>query len=315
MSRLASAARTRSSLATILVGLAGLAACAAPRPPELPIAVAARAGVVHASSAAKARAFADVLDAYAPRIPAVLPGCAARPVDVRLVTKLARENWGGATFTLPDQRWIELPEGEEPQAIAATLVHELVHYELGPDWSTLPGVLEEGLCDLVAHKIVPEAAAIERAEYAVLLASAIDGCLFFEAPRMVGHGAGATFAGDPQSYTVRATIEREDLPSFDEALHYKSRDLEPIRAQGVRGVLDALGYLVVARIGIDDLHALCLRARIQGLHQVPSAWIFGAAGLDPHDHGSWRPAIQALFGEDEKKALLKREGLQSREQR
>src|SRR5437016_3531741 len=81
-----------------------------------------------------------------------------------------------------------------------------------------PGVLEEGLCDLVAHTIVPGAAAIERAEYAVLLASAIDGSLCFEAPRLIGHGVNATLGGDPKSYVVRATIEREDLPSFDEAL-------------------------------------------------------------------------------------------------
>ena len=89
--------RHTAALLCVLGALA--AACATPRPPELPIAVAARAGVVHASSSAKARAFADVLDDLAPRIPAVLPGCAARPVDVRLVPKLPRENWGGATFT------------------------------------------------------------------------------------------------------------------------------------------------------------------------------------------------------------------------
>jgi hypothetical protein len=286
-------------------------ACRIPHPPDRPEMVQVAAGTVHAGSKAKAIVVANMLAEYAPRVPSTLPGCTRLPVDVRLVDRLARDTWGGVTYTLNDRRWIELPENEEPERIASTLVHELVHYLLGPDWSTLPGVLEEGLCDNVAHSIVPNAAPLERAEYAVMLASAIFGNLRFDAPTIEG----GRFGLDTTTYTVRAPIERDELPSFEEALGFQSRDLEPIRAQGVRGVLDALGYLVVARIGVDQLHALCLRARMQRLPLVPPAWIFAAARLDPRDHAAWRDAILAQFGDAERRALLRQDGLKFREQR
>jgi hypothetical protein len=318
MSASRSAIRSFDAARGVMVSLALLAlagACRIPHPPDRPEVIEVAAGTVRAGSKAKAAAVANMLVEFTPRVTSALPGCAKRHIDVRLVDHLARDTWGGVTYTLNDRRWIELPENEPPERIASTLVHELVHYLLGPDWSTLPGVLEEGLCDNVAHGIVPSAAPLERAEYAVMLASAIFGNLRFDAPSLDGRGANARFGIDTTTYTVRAPIERDELPSFEEALGFQSRDLEPIRAQGVRGVLDALGYLVVSRIGIEELHALCLRARMQQLPLVPAAWIFGAAQLDPRDHAAWRDAILEQFGDAERRALLKQDGLRFREQR
>jgi hypothetical protein len=284
----------------------GMAACLAPTPPELPFTAEVEAGVVYASSQARAREIAGMLQRVTPAVHAALPGCANEPVDVRMVAKMEHSQWGGATYTTDAARWIELPEAERGDRLEATLVHELVHFQLGDDWSTLPGVLEEGLCDYVAHGIVPSAAALERAEYAVMLATAIDGGFRFDAPRITGHGKDAQFDKVFANYTVRAPIERDHLPSFEEALSYHSADLEPIRAQGVRGVLDAVGYTIVSRIGVGELHKLCLRAKIQRLRIVPGRWLFQAAGIDPEDRSAWRAAAWGMFGEEEKLALLRR---------
>jgi len=280
------------------------------RPPTLPTKTSAKFGVVHGTSPVRVREVACILDDLAPRVPEILPGCVDRTIDVRLVAKMQHESWGGATYTVDSRRWMELPEKDDDKVMAATMAHELVHYLLGPDWSTLPGVLEEGLCDQVAHTLVPSAAPLERAKYAIVLGTMIDGSFGFAGPKLIGQGADAQFGDELMAYSVRAQIERAGLPSFEDALRYDSSDLEPIQTQGVRGVLDALGYLIVSRIGIDDLHGMCVRARAQGLSKVPPDWLFMAAGLNHADHAVWRTAIDGLFGPAERVALLRHDGLQ-----
>jgi hypothetical protein len=295
------------------VGLLALScACTTARPPDLPMITAAKYGSVHGTSLDRTQDVARILDGLAPRVPGLVPGCVERVVDLRLVEKMQHESWGGATYTVDDVRWMELPEGDDDPRLAATMAHELVHYLLGPDWSTLPGVLEEGLCDNVAHTLVPSAAALERAKYAIVLGTMLDGSYGFAGPRLIGTGSTATFGDELMAYTVRAPLDRTALPSFDDALRYDSSDLEPIQKQGVRGVLDALGYLLVNRIGIDSLYGLCLRARQQRLEKVPPEWLFLAAGLHDADHAQWRAAIDGLFGPAERVALLKNESLQFR---
>lgn len=296
----------RSLLVVVLVLLAS---CAVARPPELPESMTATFGTVSGSSRERVRHVARLLDELAPQIPLVLPGCDQRQIDVRLVAEMAHESWSGATYTVRARRWMELPENEGHQRLAATMAHELVHYLLGREWSTLPGVLEEGLCDSVAHILVPECGVLERGEYAVMLGTALQGSYRFDAERMIGRGESAHFAPQRVTYTVRAQIERADLPAFEEALRLDSGDLEPIRVPGVRGVLDALGYLVVSRIGIEGLFRLCQRAHVQHLAQVPSTWLLEAAGLERADSAGWLRAIDALCGDAEKRALLRREGL------
>jgi hypothetical protein len=297
----------------ISAGVLALAcACASGRPPDLPVQTEAKYGTVHGSTLERTQDVARILDDLAPRVPGIVPGCTVRKIDLRLVPKMQHESWGGATYTVDDVRWMELPEGDDDAHLAATMAHEIVHYFLGPEWSTLPGVLEEGLCDDVAHTLVPSAAALERAKYAIVLGTMLDGSYGFAGPRLIGTGPQATFGDELMAYTVRAPIERAALPSLEDAMRYNSSDLEPIQKQGVRGVLDALGYLVVTRIGIDSLYSLCQRAREQKLAKVPPDWLFLAAGLHDADHAQWRAAIDGLFGPAERIALLKNESLQFR---
>ncbi len=305
----------RCSILILALLLGSIAACKVATPPELPASAPTAFGVVRGTSEERVKYVARVLDELAPQIPLVVPGCEKRPIDVRLVAEMAHQSWSGATFTVKSRRWMELPEADGNQHLTATMAHELVHYLLGSEWATLPGVLEEGLCDKVAHTLVPAAGPLERAEYAVILGTALDGSYRFDAQRIVGKGKAAHFTPEMMTYTVRAPIEHGSLPTFEEALRLDSVDLEPIHTQGVRGVLDALGYLIVSRIGVHDLHQLCRRAQIQNLTRVPPTWLLEAAGLQRADGAGWRIAIDGLFGDDERRALLLHEGLQFQDAR
>lgn len=300
----------RFSRTIALLACASFSACKTAKPPELPASAPTTFGIVRGTSEERVKYVARVLDELAPQVPLVVPGCEKRSVDVRLVSKMAHRSWSGATFTVQSRRWMELPEADGNQHLTATMAHELVHYLLGAEWSTLPGVLEEGLCDKVAHMLVPSAGALERAEYAVILGTALEGSYSFDAQRIIGKGKSAHFTPEMMTYTVRAPLKRESIPSFEDALRMDSGDLMPIHTQGIRGVLDALGYLIVSRIGVHDLHRLCQRAHIQNLTRVPPMWLLEAAGLQRADSAGWRIAIDSMFGEDERRALLLHEGLQ-----
>lgn len=285
-------------------------ACASVAPPELPTERSSTFGTVRGTSPERVAYVARVLDELAAQVPFVIPGCEPRAVDVRLVGEMSHANWSGATYTVRERRWMELPEGESNTRLSATMAHELVHYQLGPDWSTLPGIVEEGLCDHVAHTLVPEIAPLERAQYAVMLGTALDGSYRFNAERLVGRGRQSTFAPEIMTYTLSAQLDASAMPTFDDALRYDSRDLETLRAKGVRGVLDALGFLLVSRIGPEDLYTLCRRARMQGLAKVPPEWLYESAGLAAENRTGWRSAIDLMLGDAEKRALLRQEGLQ-----
>jgi hypothetical protein len=54
------------------------------------------------------------------------------------------------------------------------------------------------------------------------------------------------------------------------------------------------GYLLAARIGVERLHTLCVRARTAGLKIVPADWVLEAAGLRIEDREAWNRAILEL---------------------
>lgn len=294
----------------LLASCALFAACAVERPPELPVSIPSAFGRVSGMSRERVEHVVRLLDDLAPRVPGIVPECEMRRVDVRLVRELSNENWSGATYTVRARRWMELPENESDARLSATMAHELVHYMIGRDWSTLPGIVEEGLCDSVAHVLVPASAPLERARYAVMLGTALDGLYRFDAERIVGRGETAVFAPDLMTYTVRAPIDRSEVPTFEEALSYDLSDPGSTRTSGLRGLLDALGYLMVSRIGVHDLLALCRRARVQHLAQVPPTWLLEAAGLQNAGRERWLRAIDLLVGDAEKRALLRSPGLE-----
>src|SRR5262245_45266834 len=146
------------SAASVLAGFLALG-CLAPPPP---IVVATPYGEVRASSADKAREVADLLERLAPEVKAILPGAQDRPIDVWVQDELAvylfhKRPDSVRGFTLLedefDAKRIHLQEGgQSPWYLA----HELVHALIGSSWAPLPGILEEGLGDVIAEALNPE---------------------------------------------------------------------------------------------------------------------------------------------------------------
>src|SRR5262245_21486383 len=146
------------SAASVLAGFLALG-CLAPPPP---IVVATPYGEVRASSADKAREVADLLERLAPEVKAILPGAQDRPIDVWVQDELAvylfhKRPDSVRGFTLLedefDAKRIHLQEGgQSPWYLA----HELVHALIGSTWAALPGILEEGLGDVIAERLNPE---------------------------------------------------------------------------------------------------------------------------------------------------------------
>ena len=284
----------RAAACALLLGLAG---CLAHFPPRLPHAAESPWGTVRAEDPAIASEMATLVDEIAPRIAPEVPGLDVRDLDVRVVRGFADPLWGGATFQMPGGYWMELPVGSLPELARSTLAHELVHYWLGPDWDPLPAVLEEGLADLVAGRVVPEESAIERAGYAILLSTAFSGGLELRV------GPPSEARASIATMRLNADLDPAQLPELDDVLRMSSRDLNAVESRENRLFLYGFGYLFASRIGVERLYELCRLARQRGHARIPAEWIYREAGIDPRDPGSWKVAIDGILGIEERAAL------------
>lgn len=283
--------------------------CTTPRPPELLHAVETPWGIVRAARRDDAVEIGAVVERVAPRVVSALPDRNAAPLDIRLVAELGRDHWGGATITTEDGRWIELPHDGRDAAAQAIVAHELVHYWLGGEWAALPPVLEEGLAIHVAHRAVPEAAARERGELALVLGTLLRGSITFTGPGVRRGPEGPTLTRERARYTLRARIDAREIPPIGDVFALESADLARASAVGVRAVLDALAYVVVARVGVDKLHTLCAQARMLGHARIPSDWIWAAARIAPDEPIGLERAMNDMLGDAEIRALLLRDDL------
>ena len=292
-----------------LLGLAGLlllGACAATPPP---VAVATPYGVVRAETEEKASEVAVMLRDLAPRVQEVLPGTTDRPIDV-WVQKVLRDGSHGERaegvkgFTLLSGEFkakrIHLLEDGE---LSWYLAHELVHAQLDQSWRTLPGLLEEGLGDVVAEMLNEEHAERIRAHRLFTSSGFFGGVLF----RLAYQQIDAPEGGSPW---VEAPIRIEVL---DGAVDADVRELLALSRHSLRKVYKevpepfyGLAYLVVSRIverrGLEGLHELCQEAEARSLEVVPVDEMLAAADLDPK---AFDPEfLSSLFGEDETRQLL-----------
>ena len=149
----------RGALGALLTTLLGAAACQAPAPP---VAIETPYGMVRAESEGKAEEVAEMLEVLSPRVKDLLPGTFDREIDVWVQSVLRSSRYGQRAtgvkgFTLLagefDAKRIHLLEDGE---LSWYLSHELVHALVDESWSTLPGLLEEGLGDVVAEELNPE---------------------------------------------------------------------------------------------------------------------------------------------------------------
>lgn len=292
----------------VSLGLALLAACASvPSEPESRVVVHGAHGSVGASDAATARAYLALLDRYAPLVRAAIVDARVRPVRLHVDEEIeiagATPYLGGVTVHTAHAAWIVL--STRVAAPENVLAHELVHHSLGASWNTLPPVLEEGLCEVIAEDVSRASDASERGARLVALHTWAGGG--FELPESVrarlDDGSPASVRA---SMRVSWTSMPADLPKPSSLLASDALLPRDDEALNQRGFADAVAYVLVRRIGIDALHALCVRAGREGRSRVPASWILASAGLDDGDADGWRDAARALEGPRELEWIVDR---------
>ncbi len=291
--------RWRVAIAVLVLG----ASCAAPPPP---IAVETPYGLVRAESEDKAEEVAQMLERLAPRVREILPGSADREIDVWVQSVLRSTRNGERAkgvkgFTLLtgefNPKRIHLLEDGE---LSWYLAHELVHALVDESWRSLPGILEEGLGDVVAEELNPEYAHRIRAHRLFTSSGFTGGVLFRLVYRLPAGSRGWVEA--PMRLQV---LEDHGEARVDELLGLSRRELRK-EWRELPEPFYGLAYLIVSRIvereGLDGLHALCVEAEEEGLEVVPTERILAAADLDLHE---FNPDFLArLFGRAETRQLL-----------
>jgi hypothetical protein len=272
-----------------LLFLASALSCVGCLAPPPPIVVETPFGDVRAASAHRASEVAELLERLAPEVRSLLPGVQERPVDVWVQEELSvylfrRRPESVRGFTLLegefDAKRIHLQEGgQSPWYLA----HELVHALIGPTWAPLPGILEEGLGDVVAEALNPEYQNHIRS-HRLLNASAFTGGLALE----------VLYREPSQDRPWREWPERrveerlqlwEPLPAGTlERLLVTPRGELHQRWTDIPECFYGISWLIVSRIvervGLEGLHRLCLEASAQGLELVPLEWLSAAAEID-----------------------------------
>lgn len=247
-----------------------------------------------------------MLEDLRPLILGALPDAEIPELEVWVQPRPALYRFEGETYAEADGFWsaehgrIHLREGAS--SLRRTLAHELVHASLGPSWDTLPGSLEEGLCDLISLQLAPADAAQMRAGRLSAAAFATGGLELEVEVLMPGSGAAVGLGLqtrlrlmgelspdlDPnQVFQVRAGLSTTELPPNDKKAFY--------------GLSLLLLERIVGHIGIEGLHELCTLAAAQGRAEVPSAWLLAAAELPPAE---WHLAVHEALGTAELRELL-----------
>jgi hypothetical protein len=245
-------------------------------------------GAVRAASHGKANEVAELLTRLAPEVRSVLPGAQDRAIDVWVQDRLAvylfndrPESVRG--FTLLDDEFeakrIHLQEsGQSPWYLA----HELVHALIGPSWAPLPGILEEGLGDVIAERLNPEYEEHIRSHRLLNASAFTDGLALEVVYREPGQGPWRSWPERSARGMLRlgtavspGTLD-ELLRTPRSALHRRWADIP----EAFYGISWLIVSRVVERVGVDGLHELCLRARESGLELVPVVWLEEAADLD-----------------------------------
>lgn len=274
----------------LLLGLL-VAACASPPPAR----VDTPFGVARAATREQAEELAEMLRVAVPELRQTLPGALERTTDVWLEDfgrhEQLRHRPAVVGLATTSSGLVRIRADRLGKDADFVLAHELVHALLGPDWDPLPGVATEGLCDALAARLAPESAAPIRA------ARRLDAA--FGWPRL----SLELRLFDPSlsaRTVVRLPLGDDPLSSPTELLALPGRGLHLGGARVDEPFLYAVGMVVVERVlerhGLEHLHALCERARREGLEQVPPAWLLEAAGLD-ETPATWHHAL--LDGLDE----------------
>ena len=291
-----------SSAALTFVG------CLAPPPP---ISVETPYGDVRAATPERAEEIAELLRELSPKVQEMLPGSLSRPIDVWVQQRLQvyrfterPESVRGFTLLSDDfhARRIHLQEGgQSPWYLA----HELVHALIGPSWKPLPGILEEGIGDVLAEHLNPYYASHIRAHRLLNASAATEGFLIriaYSRPDLMRRSS----EWQRIESTTRVQTSAAISPELARDLLSTSRTELHRRWPEIPETFYGFAWLVVDRIderhGLAGLHALCERATAEGLDIVPAEWLLAAAELDPERLGP--EFLTACFGRGEMLAAV-----------
>lgn len=293
--------------------LLGLASSCLSAPP--PASVGGNGTIVRAETAAEAQELDAMVAQLRPRILNLLPDSAlAQPIEVWLQDELSLYRFAHNAAGDAEGLWVEAHNrillDRDAEDVRRTLSHELVHASLGSSWSTLPGSLEEGLCDWVAAQVSDSGTARLRAgrlSSAALLCGGLGieleiqdesstGSRFGPAwtTRVLLRGHGAAQDTDPRSH----------LQVFKLQAGLSSTKLGGGEKRGLYGLAYFLVHRVIERHGIEGLHKLCLEAASRELLYIPSTWLLSAADL-ARDKEEWRAAVASCLGPDELVELMR----------
>ncbi len=285
-----------SCIALLLLCLTGCRA--APPPCEASVAL----GCVRAETPTEAWRVAAQLTELGPRVRDALPGTREGPVEIWVQRKLRlfrgrSESDHTFGFTVVGTKRIHLRGKSELQR--HFLVHELVHSLLGEEWRPLPGVLEEGLADLVATQLVPEAAPRVRTARLLRTAGWLGGGLPAAVVLRAPGGPAGSLRTVRWNLSISAPGGRDAGLSVQDALRISTVALASSGiSEETEQILRGLGFLLCDRIvdrgGYPALRDLCLRASREGHSRVPAGWVFQAAGLGP-DRADLLEAVRAAW--------------------
>ncbi len=212
---------------------------------------------------------------------------------------------GAAQIRLRDQPTIPGMEGvsaapEWALRTKAILAHELVHGLLGDSWDALPRVVEEGLCDFLAARAVPELAGAERTTQALplLLLATTEPVHVF-----------ATASADHCVGTATATLLRPTpLPDPETFLSVGASGVPPPWHRDADRVGRALGFALVSRImergGIEDLHRIAAISREPTSRAALTDALLDAAALDNLEANTLISLARGLLDRDDSNRWL-----------
>ncbi|MFG0317248.1 MAG: hypothetical protein ACF8XB_08250 [Planctomycetota bacterium JB042] len=287
------AARRVSSAGALLLVLLTVSACRTAPPSAV---VESPLGIVRADTPSHAREVSRLKDRLVPGLQAIRPGLLHRKVEVWIQDRI--ELVRGSPYPDHIAGMAEYERGRvylrrnDPE-LELHLAHELVHVLLDDAWRILPGVLEEGVCDLAASLLV-EPGGVEHQAKRLIEASAFFGGfdvvvevkLPEPARRIVVHRMRLSF-DKVSDMSVAEILDLGDEQVFDHATSDEG--------VGLYGLGFVVVLAIVDRIGFDGLRGVCLRSFREGESQVPRDRLLEAAGLTTR-RSEFRRTIEKYLG-------------------
>jgi hypothetical protein len=260
---------------------------------------------VRADEHARAREVGEMLEELYPAVQAWLPGAKPGEVEVWVQKTPALYTVGQHAYREADGFWAEgagrIHLRDDADSLRRTLAHELVHAALAEEWRTLPGTLEEGLCDLASARLCPESAVRMRAGRLSSAGFVIGG---LKLDLEVSVPAAVHALGVGVHFSARLKLEGESgervdpLGVFGEHAGLSSSRLASDRTKAYYGLAFLVLERIEARGGIEELYRLCERTHADRQRKVPVELLLEAAGLD-RDPATWTRAIAEALGTEE----------------